>query len=664
MEIGDGGSRSTEDGRRKTAPQRFLAWATAVLLLAALFRLVVLQDVPPGLAQDEVLDADIAAFIRGGYHAFFFRDGYGHEPLYHYLAAPFAPLLGDNMLAIRLPSVFLGLLLVALTLRWARREFGGITAVAAGLGLAISWWPIIFSRIGIRPILEPVLLVLAAWFWRRPLLAGFFLGLSFYSYTGARIIFLLPIGYALGQRLVGRQTIGGMAWQRWLAITLGIFILVAAPMQITLWRDPSLQQRVAQLAGPLEALQAGDAGPILESSLRTLGVFSFTGDPRWTYTLPERPLFEPVTAVLFYAGLLIAMFRLRRPAYTLVLVWLAVTLIPSAITPQAPSSVRLVGAMPIVYLLPGLAVAFVWKRLETRDWRLVANYRQQTKDNGQRITPIYALFCLLLALLVLGNGARTVRDGFIRWPGAQETRLEHYQATLLDMARHVTANPAVELVLADGFFEPIDRDSFRRSLGHDPAARWVQQGSGVAGALVLPGGGGRLYVPEYAPIPPDLLAAAGVATEPLFRSAGWPSFAMYKLPEGETAVLVPITTFDDRLALMDYEILPTAPGEPLRLLTWWRVERPLPADLAAFVHLLDSDGIVVAQHDGWDAAPTTLRPGDVVVQRHLLPWPSDLPPGEYRLQLGLYDRGNGRRWSRDASAMDHYLLDIFSIDEN
>ena len=54
-----------------------------ILLLAAAFRLVALPDLPPGLAQDEVLDADIALFIRGGEHALFFRHGYGHEPLYH-----------------------------------------------------------------------------------------------------------------------------------------------------------------------------------------------------------------------------------------------------------------------------------------------------------------------------------------------------------------------------------------------------------------------------------------------------------------------------------------------------------------------------------------------------------------------------------------------------
>ncbi len=650
MEISDCGLWIVGCGRR------FLPWATAVLLLAALFRLVALTSVPPGLAQDEVLDADIASFIRAGYHAFFFRDGYGHEPLYHYFAVPFAPLVGDNVLAIRLPSVILGLLLVALTMRWAKREFDERTAVVAGLGLAISWWPIIFSRIGIRPILLPVLLLLALWFWQRPLLAGLFLGLSFYSYTAARIIFLLPLGYALAQRLAGRRTIGGMAWWRWLVVTLGVFMLVAALMQITLWRDPTLQQRIDQLSGPLEALRAGDPGPILYSSLRTLGVFSFVGDPRWTYTVPERPLFDPLTAIFFYAGLSLVLWRWRDGRMALLLLWLAVGLIPSAITPQAPSTVRLVMALPAVYTLLAVGIAEFWQRLARGDDRLADNAWLTKLCSSALIRTSGFLLLLLLALI---NGWRTGVDGFVTWPQAQQTRLNHYQAALWQMARHVAANPPARLTLVDSFYEPIDRDSFRRSLGRDPAARWVQTGAGVAGALVLPAGAGngRLYVPEYAPVPADLLAAAGIAAQPLYRSSSFPSFAVYELPlVGETAVAPPITTFNHSLSLMKYETLPVALGEPLRLLTWWRVERHLPEDLATFVHLFDETGTLTTQHDGWDAAPAALQPGDVVLQRHLIWLPPDLPAEACAIQLGVYQRRDGRRWLRDNSTMDSLRL--------
>ena len=185
-------------------------------------------------------------------------------------------------------------------------------------------------------------------------------------------------------------------------------------------------------------------------------------------------------------------------------------LIPSAVTPQAPSTVRLIGALPLVYLLPGLAVSALQRRLPAR--------RQ-------------ALLGAALAALLLFNVGRTVRDGFLRWPANVETRLNHYQATLLDIARYLDANPTEGPVIVDAFYEPIDHDSLRRSLGRDLPARWVQGGVNAAGAVVLPAAAdGRLFIPEYAPLDTVLLAHAGVAAEPLYRSTTPPTFAVYALP--------------------------------------------------------------------------------------------------------------------------------------
>ena len=666
-----------------------------ILLLAAAFRLVALGDVPPGLAQDEVLDADIALFIRGGEHALFFRHGYGHEPLYHYLAAPFAPLLGDNLLAIRLPSVYLGLLLVALTMRWARRDYGAVAAVVAGLGLAISWWPIIFSRIGIRPILEPVLLVAAVWFWplrrmaltRRGLvaaaLAGLCLGLSIYSYTAARVAPLIPalmipilaaalvlrraapatgplpipsphpsprgrgglprhspsantLSPSLSQRARGstapRATRAQLAYA---AVVLLVSLLVYAPLGLTLRANPELQQRLDQLEGPLIALRAGDARPVAQAALATLGVFSFGGDPRWTYGLPGRPLFDPLTAVLFYAGLALALWRWRRPVYALLPVWLAVALLPSALSPDAPSTVRLVGALPVVYLLPGLAVAAVAGRL--RKW--------PAANRTASITRAVAGVALALALsLAVFNGLRTVRDGFAVWPADLETRLR-YQTALRDIGDQWRAGEGGPLVVAEVFYEPIDGATLRRVIGRDPLARWVQTGGGVAGALVWPAGqAARLYVPEYAPLDGELAAAIGLS-EPLYRSPGAPSFAVYGLPQSPSVAWSPvIVPFGDPPAIQLTGFAPLNAGDDgqLRLLTWWEVLSPLPADVAMFVHLLDARGNIVAQHDGLDAAAETLRPGDRLAHRHVLSLPR-LDSGDYTLVAGLYRRGDGAR---------------------
>ncbi|MFQ5400788.1 MAG: ArnT family glycosyltransferase [Anaerolineae bacterium] len=626
---------------------RFLFLAAGVLLLAAAMRLIALRGVPPGLAQDEVLNADIVSFIRQGERALFFREGYGHEPLYHYYATPFQWLLGDNMLSIRLPPAFLGLLLVAATMRWVKREFGKVAAVAAGLGLAVSWWPIIFSRVGIRPILEPLLLVCMAWFWpRRPCLAGLLLGLSVYSYTAARVVFLIPVlmgGYTM---LVHGRTRKGAGGVRPAVIVLLTTVLVYLPLALTLHFDPTLQERVRQLAGPLTALSQGDVKPVLETTWATLGVFSFTGDPRWTYTLPGRPFFDPLTAVLFYGGLGLAMWRWRRPRYAFALIWLIVGLIPSAVTPQAPSTIRLVGAMPVVFLIPALAVSWLWERAA------VASTSGEGGAARQRV-----VVAMLAAVFFLNLG-RTVLNGFIRWPAALETRMK-YQKVLYDIGQDLQQSGDGPMVVTEGFFEPIDADSLRRDIGQEMDVRWVQTGQEVAGALVFPDSQGedmRLYVPEYAPPDPALMTMAGIGSRPLYRSEETPSFSVYALPPEPPAPSHPLMeTFDGVITLLGYEL--KLPEErPLQIFTIWRVEAVLPQDLAIFVHLLAPAGQIFAQHDGLDAAPQTLHPGDIVIQRHLLFLPGSLSLEGHTLQLGLYTRSDGRRLTRTGDPADRVIL--------
>ena len=632
---------------RQAAPRRphhhFLLWATAVLLLAAILRLVFLQNVPPGLSQDEVLNADVVSFIRQGYNALFFREGYGHEPLYHYWSVPFQLLFGDNILSIRLPAAYLGLLLVAMAMRWVKREFGLFTAVATGVGLAISWWPIIFSRVGLRPIMEPFLLLIFAWFWpRRPWLAGLFLGLTIYTYTGARVVFLLPMFLFLYWLVAGRwENVPRQKLLKWevpqpllsALIVLLVSLLVALPLALTLWADPTLQQRVQQLEGPLTALQQGELQPILATTLATLGVFSFTGDPRWTYSLPGRSLFATLTALFFHGGLLLSILRFKRPAYAFALIWLIVGLIPSAVTPQAPSTVRLVGAMPVIYLMPALALAWLWHRTE--------NYQKENRSRGQLIK---GLLMFLLGLLFILNLTSTVRDGFIRWPQELETRIK-YQSVWQDVASDLWSVPQEGLVLADDFYRPITVDTLRRNLGYPLQARWVQTGSEVAGALILPAEGkGLLIVPEFAAPAPPLMETAGISPNPIFRSEQKPSYAVYALPE-ETVrpIMEQEITFDGVITLVGTNTLLAPDRGSLQLVTIWRVEDELPVDLAAFLHLRDKEGELISQHDGFDAAPETLRSRDLVMQRHVLPLDGALPEGVYSLHVGLYTRSDGQR---------------------
>ena len=252
-------------------------------------------------------------------------------------------------------------------LRWGRKEVGVTGGLIVGGLVAVSWWPIVFSRVGLRPIMEPVLLVGAVYWWRnRPVLAGLLLGLSLYTYTAARVLITLPIamtiGAAIGLWRQRRQGNAGDEWREWLRASLivsGLTLVIYLPLQLTLWADPTLQERLRQLEGPLQALQAGDWGPVWTATWRTLGIFSVTGDPLWSYGLPNRPVLPLATALLFHIGLILTIIRLRQPKHLLWLLWFGLTLLPAALAPDAPSLIRLIGVLPLAYLLPVIGLKWL-----------------------------------------------------------------------------------------------------------------------------------------------------------------------------------------------------------------------------------------------------------------------------------------------------------------
>ena len=75
-------------------------------------------------------------------------------------------------------------------------------------------------------------------------------------------------------------------------------------------------------------------------------------------------------------------------------------------------------------------------------------------------------------------------------------------------------------------------------------------------------------------------------------------------------------------------------------LHWHALETP-DRNYHSFVHLLDAEGQIVAQADGQPGSgefPTLgWLPGEYLTDTHVLQLPPDLPPGEYRLGVGLYD---------------------------
>ncbi|NLV73494.1 MAG: hypothetical protein GXY52_02245 [Chloroflexi bacterium] len=93
----------------------------------------------------------------------------------------------------------------------------------------------------------------------------------------------------------------------------------------------------------------------------------------------------------------------------------------------------------------------------------------------------------------------------------------------------------------------------------------------------------------------------------------------------------------------------------------WREERALPETTKVFVHLVDEQGHLIAQHDG--PVPASTPSGDVLIDRHALFMPRGLLAVGTRLELwvGCYDAVSGERLTLP-DGQDHLVLATLTIE--
>ncbi|MBE9508267.1 MAG: glycosyltransferase family 39 protein [Chloroflexi bacterium] len=638
-----------------------------LLTLAVFLRLYRLSDVPPGIHDDEVINAQIADQLRAGAPFFiFYEAGEGREGLYHPLLVASRMLTARVPDWYRLPSVVCSVLTILLVHRLSRRWFGPWAALVTAGGLAVTFWPVHLGREALRVVtLPPLAAGMALALWRgleQPargkravcwfVLAGLLLGLAQYTYLAARALPLFIVLFVVYLARFHRARLR-LHW-RGLVLLLIIGVLIAAPLAIYIGVHWEQQERVTRLSEPLYALLTGDSRPVLSSAAATLGMFTWRGDPQPHYNLPGRPVFEPVGGMLFLGGVLVTLLNPRQPASAFCLLWTMATLGPGMLTQPAPHFVRTAGVLVTAFVFPGLAVRWLERRLGPKG-RLGLG--------------------VVLGLLLVVNAGLTFRDYFRRWPELDDVRgFRHVGlaevACYLDRADDVTPVAVCTPFLNERhFFWRTDRQALPYLMNRrDLDVGWYNC---LEAQLLLRGGQTGRYLFgagwDFAPfVPLEWIEQAQTVTS--FRDGrmmclevadqlkAW--LAQFTRPDGSSLVFGEVMTF------LGYqmEAATPVPGSTLEVLTAWEVLATPPNDLAIFVHLLDDDGNLVAQGDALAALSDTFRPEDVFVQYHVIALTQDVPPGEYRLATGLYVRG-GERLLLGSGTCDTLILGTVEVSD-
>jgi 4-amino-4-deoxy-L-arabinose transferase-like glycosyltransferase len=703
-----GGSiwRSTV-GRRRSAVILFILFAAFAL------RVWNLNGIPPGLTHDEANHGREAIGILNGVFLYFFPLNYGSEPLYSYTVALFMALLGRGLFALRLVNAIFGTAAVALIYAWAAPRLGRPTALLGAALMAVSFWPLAASREALRAGLLPFFMALAVWcFWwmiettadgrpstadrRRPthdprpttnnhwklttshwLLFGVAVALTLHTYLAARVSWLLFPAF-LGYLALFHHAVFRRAWRPALAGLLLAGLLVA-PMFLYLRAHPEMQTRLDMLDRPLGAIAAGDFSPILGNARDALLAFVWPGfgDQFLAYNIPGRPVFDAISAVFFIAGLLVCLWRWRRPVYAFLLLWFLTGIIPSLVTGPTANTTRNAAAMPAVFLIAAVGVvsSLEWLGRRIRNYELgirnkekIADHRPLTTDHSPapllpRSPAPLPFATLLVIILVAWVAFVSARDYFIHWGESAEVR-GAYQHTLVESIRHLERNyPDAEPIFFSTVYPgPAHDSSIALALAADrPAVSQTARWADARLALVLPPDETLAVIPASTPPHPDFASwLAAIETIEIRPGDLDPRFTLYRLGPAngaltEEGALAQPADFNGAIELVAARWLADAvrPGQTAELLTVWRVLDPARAgplvppsfttDAVMFAHVLDGASGILAQRDGLDAPSWAWRAGDLIMQIHPVAVPESAAPGEYPAVVGIYDRASGAR---------------------
>jgi 4-amino-4-deoxy-L-arabinose transferase-like glycosyltransferase len=647
-------------------------WATFITLAAFGLRVWALEQVPPGWRDDELIESlVISQKILDGDLAFFYPDASGHEALYHSLNAVFLAWFGPTGLGIRLLSAFIGTLTVPLTYVFARRLFGPVTGLTAAALLAVSFWGLMYARVGIRHSLTPLVAIVAFYlFWRamettadRRLFArfagaGVFLGLGFHSYFASRGAPLIPAAFLVYLMIFAPAKIK----QHWRGILtmFAVTALVALPLALAITAQPEAEGRVNELALPVIEAQRGNFELIVQHVISALSMPHKGGDPEWLYNIPGRPVFGLIGAAFFWAGVGLATWRIIQPlqdrlssrkgqfvrltrsaqASAFVLIWWLVGITPAFLSVPPASLGHVILAQPAFYILAALPIGAL--------------------AGCEKLTPRRRTIAAAIAAMALISltGARDIKAYFVEWPQRGMVRFL-YHADVEDVASFVLrpndSHSPIDFGITGLLAGPWNRVALDLALEGNPQIK------------------PRWYNPDRALLlRPDISFSGYPTAESPYNKFFRPLLEDDQLSGGYqlTQVVAPVTpTLDEGVSLfMEAPVCFTnhlcwtaaaydgtdgwlevqwQVNEELELPPMPLISNPPPPGVYAgprlyvFAHLIDENGVFLAGDDGLWVDPLTLQPGDVFLQRHRLTAPAGSQPAA--VVFGLYDPLTGER---------------------
>ncbi|MBI4300049.1 MAG: glycosyltransferase family 39 protein, partial [Chloroflexi bacterium] len=587
-----------------------------------------------------------------------------HPPLYYILLHWWSRLAGTSEIGLRLLSVIFGILLVLLIYKLGERLFNRWVGLVAAALAAMSPYLIYYSQearmympVAALGTLSVYLMVLLIQRYLRSRIDRKLIGLALaYVAATATAIYTQYFAFSLLAfenilfilafwRVPRHRTI----WLIWLLAQAGLALLYLP------W--------YVRVSGRITAWETSDAPRLGFEGLAHIVFRVFSLGRSWPAAA------NPAVEAFFVAFLLLGAMAIiawgvrrasrdRAPAFMLsaaAILWLVVPFIVLyAVTRRSPLQFpemvkQIIPSMPAFYILIAAGIV-AFARLTT--W-LVRRRRLPSGATG------------LLGLAASGA------ISYFAYPSlhAYFTDPRYARDDYRGLARYVemSSQPQDAVVLYDGGQKEIFDYYYRGNLPEYPLPRQrpIDETAAKAELEQMAGSYRRLWVIMWGMQGGDrnLFIERWLGENTYLASHRWIGSVQLGLyttaPAGEIKASEKTldASFGKQLRLLGYSLEGTVPapdgvptakvGDVIALTLRWQAEGKPDKAYTVFTHLLDKQQYVWAQHDSPPAGNTrptnTWNPGDMVEDRHGLQVPPGTPPGEYQVEVGVYDPATGVR---------------------
>jgi 4-amino-4-deoxy-L-arabinose transferase-like glycosyltransferase len=465
-----GRAAARQSGRRSRADRLRDLWGAIgdPLLLVILLEVALLLRLPDLTNLPYVVHGDEAAcgleayrWLNGGVPSLLSVGWYGLPVLGYGIPALVMKVVGANLLGLRLSSVLVGVLTIALLYALAR-EFVGrrVAFVAAGL-MTVTNVSIHFSRMGIHYIHAPCVVLLTLWMLIRALrknnpfaavMAGVGLSLALQVYFSARIIFLIVPLFLVGLFCLQRRLLRGrLPVVGWMLLS---FLVSFGPLGVYFLQDAdAFKTRSAEVLilnltqetrdHLLPQFGTVDLWTILQRQLAAVPLLVGGLPDQSLQYGPFYPMFDALAAALVTIGFFYALLHLQRPLCLLLVIWVVSTVtLGGVLTIDMPWWPRLLVMVPALCLLAALALEEILRAVE-QVWQSV-EWSLALADLGPRWRPA-ALSAVLALVVLVYSGGQSARNYFIDYgPSVNGVT---WRALYTDIARYAAQLPAGTQVL-------------------------------------------------------------------------------------------------------------------------------------------------------------------------------------------------------------------------